>query len=328
MAGKTSSCGVESLVYGVQDLALAAGFYEDWGLELIHRGERGADFALADGSTVQLRQAGDASLPPPLVPGSTVRETVWGVESKSSLAAIAAELSKDRGVKEDAGGTLHAFDELGYAIAFRLSVRKPISAKLSDFNTVGNPARRDARAAAALPYRVRPQRFVHVVNWIPRAMERERRFYVERLGFRLTESVAGSGHFLRCAPTSDHHNLFLNSRGDNFGFQHVAFEVRDIDEVMLAGQYMERRGWKTHLGPGRHVVGSNVYWYFWCPAGGLAEIGCDIDCITDHWQPLEHESMPSGGSSWFVRPEDEGRRPGHGDWPQYPALASQISEGD
>ena len=38
----------------------------------------------------------------------------------------------------------------------------------------------------------------------------------------------------------------------------------------------------------------------------------------DHWQALEHASMPAGGSSWFVRPEDEGLRPGHGDWPQYP----------
>jgi hypothetical protein len=67
-------------------------------------------------------------------------------------------------------------------------------------------------------------------------------------------------------------------------------------------------------------VGSNVYWYFWCPAGGLTEVGCDMDFLTDHWQPLVHEALPSQGSAWFARPQDEGLRPGHGDdWPQYGA---------
>jgi hypothetical protein len=311
--------GVESLLYGVEDLALACRFFEDWGLACRHRGERGADFALPDRTTVCLRPIDDHALPAPLVPGSTVRETVWGVDSGKDIDTIAAELAKDRAVRQSADGILHAVDDLGYAVGFKVTTREAVTMRLADTNTVGGVSRRDARAAAALAYRVRPQRFVHVVYWIPqRLLARARDFYVGRLGFCLTESVATSGHFLRCGPHGDHHNLFLNCRGDNFGFQHVAFEVRDIDEMMMAGQYMERHGWKTHLGPGRHVVGSNVYWYFWCPAGGCAEIGCDIDCITDHWQPLEHETMPGGGSSWFVRPEDEGLRPGHGEgWPQY-----------
>jgi len=310
-------CGIESLVYGVEDLELCGRFFEDWGLECIERGERSSRWALPDRTTVVLRPIDDPSLPPPLVSGSTVRETVWGVDSEQSLKAVAAELSKDRKVVQSEDGTVHAVDDIGYAMGFRITAREPVSTRLPDTNTVGRVSRTDTRAATAFPYRVRPQRFVHVVYWIPRDMERAARFYVERLGFCVTESVAGSGYFLRCGPRSDHHNLFLNCRGDNFGFQHVAFEVRDIDEVMMFGQYMERQGWKSHLGPGRHVVGSNVYWYFWCPAGGCAEIGCDIDFITDHWQPLRHPSMPAGGSAWFVRPEDEGLRPGHGDWPQF-----------
>ncbi len=313
-------CGVESLVYGVEDLERCARFFEDWGLQpAVGRG----DWSLPDGTTIRLRAIGDRSLPPALVPGSTVRETVWGVDSRESLQAIGAELSRDREVTETSG-TLHTVDQAGYAIAFRITGRKPLKADLPHVNSLRDIGRKDERARAALPYRVHPQRIVHLVSWVPRDIDAAMRFYVERLGFRLTESVDTSGHFLRCAAESDHHNLFLNCRGDNFGFQHVAFEVRDVDEVMMCGQYMERRGWKSHLGPGRHTVGSNVYWYFWCPAGGLAEVGCDIDYITDHWPPQRHAFMPAGGSAWFARPEDEGLRPGHGEWPQWqPAKSVQ-----
>ncbi len=306
--------GVESLVYGVEDLERCARFFEDWGLEC-PPGER-SQWNLPDGTSLLLRPISDPCLPPPLVPGSTVRETVWGVDSRQALQAIAAELSRDREVTEKSG-TVHSVDDSGYAIAFRLTRRRPLEAELPGVNSLRRIGRKDKRARAAFAYRVRPLRIIHLVYWVPREIDAAMRFYVERLGFRLTESVDGSGHFLRCASDSDHHNLFLNCRGDNFGFQHVAFEVRDIDEVMMSGRYMERRGWKSHLGPGRHVVGSNVYWYFWCPAGGLAEVGCDIDFITDHWQAQRHPCMPGGGSSWFVRPEDEGLRPGHGEWPQW-----------
>jgi catechol 2,3-dioxygenase-like lactoylglutathione lyase family enzyme len=309
-------CGIDSLLYGVEDVALCTRFFENWGLELAGSGRHGADFMLLDGTTLQLRSRHERSLPPPLVPGSSVRETVWGVDSLDSVAAIGAELSRDREVSEGPDGTVHAFDESGYAIAFRKSLRQAQREPLPQTNSPGCVQRTDARAAGAFPYRIRPRRFVHVVYWIPTELERARRFYTERLGFRVTESVTGAGHFMRCAPSGDHHNLFLQQVGRNAGFQHVAFEVRDIDEVMMCGQHMEQQGWKTHLGPGRHVVGSNVYWYFWCPAGGMVEIGCDLDHITDHWQPLEHSTIPGGGSSWYVRPEDAGLRPGHGEWPQ------------
>jgi hypothetical protein len=259
----------------------------------------------------------DAALPPAVVGGSTLRETVWGVDDAAELEAIGTALGADRDVRSNTG-TLRCVDETGYAIGFRMTERHLEPAVHATANSVGRFGRIDQRAEAALPYRISPMRFVHVVNWVPFGLDAAMRFYVERLGFRRTETVRGAGHFLRCAPAGDHHNLFLQQSGRNHGFQHVAFEVRDIDEVMMCGQQMERRGWKTHLGPGRHVVGSNVYWYFWSPAGGMVEVGCDVDYITDHWETLEHDSIPSGGSSWFVRPEDAGRRPGHGEWPQYP----------
>ena len=40
--------GLDSLVYGVDDIDAAIRFHEDWGLEFLERGASGADFALAD----------------------------------------------------------------------------------------------------------------------------------------------------------------------------------------------------------------------------------------------------------------------------------------
>jgi catechol 2,3-dioxygenase-like lactoylglutathione lyase family enzyme len=218
--------------------------------------------------------------------------------------------------------SLHTRDELGYAVGFALSTRKVQTLGLPLTNTVGSAPRQDERAAGAIPHAVVQRRMVHVVSWVPEKRREMYDFYVGRLGFRVTESTKTGGWFLRAGLSHDHHNLFLQTKDANFGFQHVAFEVRDIDEVMMCGRRMEDRGWKTHIGPGRHTAGSNVYWYFDNPAGGLAEVGCDMDYISDHWVPLEHETMPHGGSSWYVRREDADLRPGHGTWPQYQELTT------
>jgi catechol 2,3-dioxygenase-like lactoylglutathione lyase family enzyme len=313
---RVSIVGLEALVYGVEDLARAAAFYDDWGLERTHEGAGAVDFSLADGTQIRLRNAGDPTLPDAVVGGSTVREIVWGVASDGELRDLGAALGTRARITPD--GTVRATDPLGYALAFVPTTARALTPSPAAVNVVGSIGRRDSRAEAAEPYRVRQQRMIHAVLWVPRKREEMRAFYCDVLGFHVTESVTGVGWFLRAPLGHDHHNLFLQTRGNNAGFQHVAFEVRNIDEVMLCGRHMEAKGWRSHVGPGRHVAGSNVYWYFDNPGGGLAEVGCDIDYITDHWTPREHESIPHGGSSWFIRNEDAGRRPGWGDhWPQH-----------
>jgi catechol 2,3-dioxygenase-like lactoylglutathione lyase family enzyme len=215
-------CGIEGLTYGVEDVARCTRFFEDWGLMLLERGEHGADFALPDHSTLHIRSMHDRGLPPARVPGSTVRETVWAVESDEHLAALAGELARDRPLAEGTDGTLHFTDDTGYAIGLRRTARHLDPEPLAQTNTVGCIKRMDQRAAAAFAFRSLPRRFVHVVYWVPFELERAQRFYVERLGFRPTESVVGAAHFLRSQSASDHHNLLLQQRGRNYGFQHVS----------------------------------------------------------------------------------------------------------
>ncbi|MEE9290984.1 MAG: VOC family protein [Alphaproteobacteria bacterium] len=309
--------GVESLVYGSEDVAAAIKFHEDWGLEPTEKGESGADFKLPDDTTVHVRAIDDPALPPPSVPGSTAREVIWGVEDKDSLDAIGAELSRDRDVTTDVQGGLHSHDDLGYRIGFRLTVRKPKPVRLPETNTVWTAPRVNKRAEIFSRSAPRQQRMFHVVYWAPGDTERHAMFYMERLGFRLTESIKGLGFFMRCPRSHDHHNLFLQNKGNHYGFQHVAYEIQDFDEVLRCGTNMEERGWKSHYGPGRHYFGSGWFWYFWNPAGGIAETGMDSDFIGDDWQPLRHDSIPAAASRpWMIRKEEAELSVGHGNWPQ------------
>src|SRR5918996_689579 len=100
-------CRIESMIYGVEDLDAGIRYFEDWGVPLVKRGAKGADFRLPSGQTILVRAAADQSLPATAETGSTLRELVWGVEDAGSLKAIGKELSRDREVKADRDGTLH-----------------------------------------------------------------------------------------------------------------------------------------------------------------------------------------------------------------------------
>ena len=77
---------VESLVYGVNDLAAGINYYQDWGLEILEKNSKGAIFATPVGQTIYLLDKNDSSLPSaPSDNKSTVRKTVWGVDSEEEL---------------------------------------------------------------------------------------------------------------------------------------------------------------------------------------------------------------------------------------------------
>ncbi len=265
---------------------------------------------------VQIRRSDAAALPPARIDwehlgASTAREIVWGVDGPATLAAIAADLAIDRGVRSGDDGAIHSHDDLGAAIAFRVSRRVAEVLDLPDTNTVGSNPRRNRSAEGVARRRARPRRIGHVVYWAPGDLEAAAGFYIDRLGFRLTDRVGNGAILLRCVGTTDHHNVLVQQQGGYLGFQHVAYEFRDFDQVMLLGAHMEAQGWRTNVGPLRHNIGSSLSWYIWNPAGGLAEAYCDMDSADDDWQVRKFDpSDPSFyGHSWNARPEQTGRRP-------------------
>jgi catechol 2,3-dioxygenase-like lactoylglutathione lyase family enzyme len=282
---------IESLVYGVEDVDAGIRYFEDWGLQGIERGARGADFRLPSGQSILVRAATDVALPAAPDGGSTLRETVWGVDDAASLERIAAELGRDRDVKVDAQGGLHAHDVSGFAIGFRRSAPAPKSsaAAASRMNRPFDPERR-----------AHPTKLGHVVYNAPKKdIEKLLAFYLERLSFRLTDRALDTGAFMRCAGSNDHHNLFFALRADRAAFNHAAFEVRDIDEVVLGGKYMKSRGWHPNTPVGRHILGSNIFWYFDNPCGGRTEYYADMDQMDDNWKPRIWEKNP-GFAMWMM----------------------------
>jgi len=287
--------GIDAAVFGVLDLPAASRFLDDWGLSRRRSGRSGADFACVDGSEVLVRPLDSPRLPPAIEPGSTLRELVWGVESRRALDAIGANLARDRSVTEDAGA-LHTTDDLGLGIAFRVTRRKALKARPAAFNAPGCVQRLDR--PSSFYERAQPREISHVVLGVPdiRAVER---FYCGRLGFRVSDYYVGRAVFLRASLAGNHHHLFVLNSGDRrVHFDHIAFKVRDIHEVIGGGQALAARGWQTHAGPGRHYPSSACFWYFKSPLGGAAEYAADEDMVTAKWRPRRFVMSPEKFSEW------------------------------
>lgn len=289
---------IESLTYGAEDVAAGTRYFEDWGLETVEKGQAGAVFRTPENQIIHLRSADDPGLPSSPLGGSAMYQTTWGVDSKQSLEAIGAELEKDRAVTADSDGVIHAADETGFAIAFRLSDRTPARPDApqvnlnDDVTRINIPVDPDQRA--------RPIRIGHVVFNIPRAgAEDASKFYMDRLNFRLSDRARDTGDFMRCEGSNDHHTLFLAHRQNVAGFNHAAFEVRNFDEIMLGGKNMKSRGWEANSKPGRHIMGSNLFWYFRNPAGGATEYFADMDRMDDNWEARVWDTGP-GYAMWTL----------------------------
>jgi len=281
---------VEEVIYGVEDLDAAARFHENWGLIPLERGQNGADFALPSGQCVRLRRADEASLPSSSESGSTLRETIWGVEDEAALDELGARLGANQALTRDRAGVLHTRDPHGFAIGFRVASQKPLIARPM-------PTRRNNPFS---PEPAKPQRIGHVVYFVTNARQVEgSKFYMEDLGFRLSDRAMDLGDFLRAPGANDHHNLGLFWFRNRAHFAHVAYEVGTFDDVMIGGTAMQKRGWTPANKPGRHIIGSNIFWNFQNPAGGNSEYFYDMDVMDDDWQPRIWEKFP-GLAHWAL----------------------------
>ncbi len=289
--------GLESVTFGVDDVATACRFWNDFGLSQVENGADGAVFETREGATIVVRGSDDPGLAAAAIEGNTAREFTWGLETQQEVDSLADALAADRQVVRDDDGGVHTTDTVGYGIAFRVSRRVAVEAAPQDINIPGAITRINRRGRVY--DKAVPLRLSHMVIAVPN-LEETRDFYVERLGFKVTDSYPGRGYFLRCGASNEHHNLFLLKVGEDKGFHHVAFELESIHELFGGGTHMMDRGWETHLGPGRHPISSCYFWYFKNPCGGAAEYDFDSDFITDEWVSEDWESTPASFAEWTL----------------------------
>jgi len=283
--------GPDALVFGVDDVAACNQYLIDYGLLPQDVSEAGGRFAAMDGTYVEIRARDDASLPAPLPTDSTLRKTVYGVADADTLAQIARELGKDREVKRLADGSIEAVDDMGFVLGFQVTIRKSLQVADQIVNSPGASLNRGVNVIGAdVDAQIIPRSLSHVVYFVPDQKKAEA-FYVERLGFHVSDRFTNLGPFLRPAGTLDHHTLFLVHTPPHMqGVEHFTFHMANPSEVLQAGKRFQDKGYESFWGPGRHIYGSNWFWYFNSPMGVHVEYDADMDLHDDNWEARATES--------------------------------------
>jgi len=280
--------GPDALVFGVDDVTSCSQYLTDYGLDPVGVTTAGGRFVALDGTSIVLMQKDDRSLPPAMGTASMLRKTIYGVADASVLDDVARELGRDREVRRLPDGSLEASDDMGFALGFQVTVRKPLDLPAEAVNAPGAKPQRPANVVAVDEDAViKPRTLSHVVYFVPDHAKAEA-FYLQRLGFICTDRFTGVGPFLRPAGTLDHHTLFMIQTPPVIkGIEHFTFHMGGPTEVMQAGTRFVKKGYQSFWGPGRHKFGSNWFWYFNSPLGCHVEYDADMDLHDDAWVARE-----------------------------------------
>jgi len=296
--------GIETLVFGVEDLAACRQYLLDYGLEPA-AGQPHRLVAL-DGTGVELFAATDASLPA-APKGCQLRKCVMGVADAATLDAIEAELARDREVQRLPDGSLQSVDDAGFAIGFQLSRRQPLYLLGEVSNAPGSPLQRVANqlGVQAGRGRIQPRSLSHLVYFVPDVAKAEA-FYVNRLGFRVTDRFDGVGPFMQPAGSLEHHSHFLiGAPAFMQGVEHFTFHFGGPTEVIQNGNRFIEAGYQAFWGPGRHVFGSNWFWYFNSPFGCHVEMDADMDLHDNTWRPRVAKISADASQAFLLRRRDK-----------------------
>lgn len=290
---------LDSILLGVPDLASAEAFYTDFGL--IPHGEH--RFASTEGGVqLTLRHSERRRL---IAATFAADDSDDLHRAHHNLSAMGISVRRD-----DTG--LHTIEpstgtEISLVARPRLNQRR---FPAPPTNAPGRFDRLNSRAdGATIDARVRPRRLGHIVLGTP-DFDAAYTFFVDALGFKVSDFVKDHGVFLRCS--TDHHNILIQRSPIAF-LHHSSWQVDDVDAIgrgamNLLQNHPERHVW----GMGRHYAGSNFFWYFKDPANNFAEYHSDMDCIVDDalWTPEELHGA-KGLYQWgpppppsFINPED------------------------
>ncbi len=107
---------------------------------------------------------------------------------------------------------------------------------------------------------------------------------------------------------ADHHTLAL-AQGIAPAYSHSAYEVVDADAIGMGQRLLRKGGWRHAWGIGRHVLGSQIFDYWYDPFGDKHEHYTDGDVFTagkpTGVHPLSRDGMAQWGDDMprsFVNP--------------------------
>jgi catechol 2,3-dioxygenase-like lactoylglutathione lyase family enzyme len=140
---------------------------------------------------------------------------------------------------------------------------------------------------------------------------RAQAWFEQTLGMMVSDRIippADSGRqiqaFMRCnrgqTPT-DHHTILI-AGADEFGLNHLGFEVLDFDDIGTGHDYMMERGYRHMWGIGRHTLGSQVFDYWRDPWGHGIEHWSDGDLYNQDVPPEDHPASIDVFGQWGPMP--------------------------
>ena len=267
--------------YAAPDLAAMRDFLEDFGMTCFEHGER----LYARGSDgrpfLHVTQPGEARF---LAVGLRA-ETIADLERLATAEGVPVEELGEPG----GGKVVRLTDPDGYLVEVVAGQAKAGPAPL--------PADQPFNSAAAKPrfrqsVRLDPgpahvKRIGHAVLKV-RDFRRSEKWYKDRFGLLTSDEVEAArdvplGAFMRCDrgdKPADHHTLFLAQLPGELGILHAAFEVANLDDLMLGHQHLKGRNREAAWGVGRHIMGSQVFDYWKDPFGNELEHWTDGDLFT------------------------------------------------
>lgn len=142
--------------------------------------------------------------------------------------------------------------------------------------------------------------YAHNFNLVPTDF-----LYVQEEGGKQKDVVTFM-HVDRGEDPTDHHTLFFGT-GEKAHVHHASFEVHDFDTQQLGHQWLAKENYTPVWGVGRHVLGSQIFDYWWDTTGNMVEHYADGDLVNQDtpigWTPAEDESLAVWGPElpkWFL----------------------------
>jgi catechol 2,3-dioxygenase-like lactoylglutathione lyase family enzyme len=278
--------GVHSLdrfVFSVPELAAAETFYRAFGLDVRRSGQRldlhtfghphrwGSVFAAGNAKKLQFLSFG-------IYPDdeAAFRERI----AKLGLNTEPHPLADRDGL------WLRSPD--GWSIQLVVADKSSPSTKSQPTPMKSVPPGAGAAPGRSKVQQVHPRRLSHVLLFTPDVL-RMVEFCRDALGLRLSDHSGDGIAFVHGVHGSDHHMVaFAKSHAP--GLHHSSWDVGSADEVGLGSEQMRNAGYARGWGVGRHVLGSNYFYYVKDPWGSFAEYSFDIDFVPHDldWPAADH----------------------------------------
>lgn len=141
-----------------------------------------------------------------------------------------------------------------------------------------------------------PEKISHIVLHSPKhkaAVD----FFIEVLGFRLSDWLGDFMAFLRC--NEWHHRVAVLPGPPCLN--HVAYDMHSVDDMMRGVARLKSQAVDIRWGPGRHTAGNNTFSYFTTPHEFAVEYTSELERVDDAtWQAQVHKPSATTMDQWGI----------------------------